>query len=476
MLRKLIFFIVISTRDAQIPKDVKLIIALPGESQAIACLRAGLKPINLANFRWNSSSIASAIYSIGNNLTSILPIVSGCCEPGLWCTDKGRCFTNSLGSTFSNYGWQPDLFEERGSPVYSCITGAEAFFSNKLSVLSNDNGILRLSGGTFSDNYIGNSRDNFQISVFGENCANVDSCNKICKPCSEELLCPLDSVCLYSSRTSRTCFMFCAGIHDTSCPCDSACARVDVSFDTISGPDYKSVHLCTPKSFSAGGSSSVCHDFNVALQCELPYTTTSTVNKLQDAKFPLNITVTSLVSGKISGTKHINGILFHQKQCATNNDCYDGNICTREICNKTLGTCEYMEIDGCQSMSTSVRDEQAPFTYMLRRISNNQDLHTIFEKSVITKGTKSPISGYDDFPLDSIKLHFSFNYFGNVITHMSLSPNGILQLPPVAHCNGNFASVEVSINIKYVIFIYIMKFYQLHILIEKKKLLSFFCI
>jgi len=142
----------------------------------------------------------------------------------------------------------------------------------------------------------------------------------------------------------------------------------------------------------------------------------------------LNVTISSdnlFVVGKQSYTPI-------EQKCKQDSDCFDENLCTKDTCNVSTGLCanELMS-DFCDSISQSIRENLSPFVYHTFTIYQTIKLHDYFSSFMLKKGKMSTVSYVDDGPFQRVQLRFVFNFFGNLVTEVFISPNGAIFMPPM---------------------------------------------
>ena len=156
------------------------------------------------------------------------------------------------------------------------------------------------------------------------------------------------------------------------------------------------------------------------------------VLKINDVNNILDYSI-SLAIGNKSITKGLDlGTSFGF--CEIDSDCYDGNMCTLDVCNAASKLCEYSLL-GCTSNPTIYRstfkaNAIAPFLYKSFTFLENEHILSNFTHILLKVGTKSTSSDLDDNPGRNYDLHFSFDFFGNKVKQIAIDPNGIIHLLP----------------------------------------------
>ena len=157
-------------------------------------------------------------------------------------------------------------------------------------------------------------------------------------------------------------------------------------------------------------------------------------------------------------TSHSDGIhrilTGDSAQCINNIECYDGNICTINTC--TSGQCVTEYVDGCSTSSHELQERSTPYSYLSALSTNTSHRQQEFVDFITARGQlmgeytpgsiymTSDTDGGDDTIID-IPAEQQFNYFGTKMTQMSVSPQGVLSLPPIPYCSSTTHEIVVSI-------------------------------
>lgn len=426
--------------------DIAWLLAEPGESQAQTCSRYNMNPYPMNNypFAWDISTMTAIVVDKLNMSVASGPAapygVKGCCAPGLWCElDDLSCFTQGFSERFSNYGWLSD--NASALPVYSCI---DIRNNQTAPVISTISRIISTGQITVKGNSFGYDAHDLTFSVSGETCNNVEMCN--CMSCADTGHCPVGQDCgYYSNGKDAFCFPACAAPGDKSCPCGYECS---------------SYGLCLPANLNAYPSQ--CASNSANMQCDVPRASqlqyfneeTTLVSIQVGDQAQLNFSTSSLYAGK--------------SWCNDNADCYDGNVCTVDVCeftgddenNEKNGYCAYSAVDGdgCQSTPRAIQERLAPYMYNNYFISDRQAKHNAFIEQIMELGDTSSVSNEDDAPWQKVDLGFWMLYFGTFVNKADISPNGIIQFPPFSDCK---KSTDVSILITLLCFCVDISLYSL---------------
>ena len=79
---------------------------------------------------------------------------------------------------------------------------------------------------------------------------------------------------------------------------------------------------------------------------------------------------------------------------------------------------------------------KTPYNYLTFLQSNNDsNWYEAFENNMIENGEKSSVSRADRYPEETIDLPFTFDYFGNKVSQVTINPSGVLSVPPLYACN-----------------------------------------
>jgi hypothetical protein len=345
---------------------------------------------------------------------------------GLWCKRDG-CFTQSIGSSyFSNYGFLPN--DSSAYPVYACVPNFIPFINDPISIQQAQMGMnanVTITGMTnvyIEESYI-------SVSVDGRRCEHVEECSLQCQPCNTNTNnpCPLGSSCLHDKgQSTGGCYQICGGSFDKSCPCGLTCQEQYSS--------QKDTNFCSPLPFSVGN---ICSQyFNTHnpfdLQCQAYYTSSSTQSSVVSASF---LDVNSII-----GLSTIRTQLF-PLTCSLDLDCFDNNICTQNKC--VAGTCQYTFRDQCTSTLPSIKEQYSPRRCLVFTFMNQLADQNTFIDSLSSAENESPAEALRNVPTVIADVGFSFNYFGTAGRSITLSPNGLLQLPPFLPCTDVIGSSKV---------------------------------
>jgi len=403
------------------------VLAPPGESHVSACTGNMLTPTSpLQDIPWSEEVMRAVVAGLGLSVVSASSGMVGCCAPGLWC-HTGGCYTQSLQDKFVNVGLSQNL---NRSTVYTC---EEYSFDQVVSAfLSFEDGAVALSGANY-----GLDRDALRVTMNGDQCADVDLCHTVCQSCHSNS-CPTGSVCL-SMNSFRGCFPYCSGGSDTSCPCSTTCQQVNVA---ISQSSYISTHLCAPPHLD-------CRHYvppsGSHLQCHTP----SIYSQIYDDH------IWSNTAQDVTVTVHTDAVAIREEiavlQCSQDSDCFDMDAYTTDSCNDE-GVCVYSQnVEGSDEVGgdegtglvpahgstlSHVRDRSTPFTYAWFQLSGQNASQLAFQAEVVERGVESKAGSVDDYPVDFLDLDFTFNYFGNSVTEVTVNPNGVISFPPFSHCWG----------------------------------------
>eukprot|EP01041_Mallomonas_annulata_P001975 gene1975-3841_t len=380
------------------------VVAMPGESHAKSCQRIGLHITEVRDIEWNRTIYENVVNGLHFQNDSLIAIgVQHCCIPGLWCGPSG-CFTSSYNEQFSNYGWLSNDYEN--FPVFSCKSYDLETIALIDTVSIHQNALVTISGYNFD-----NDGNNIKVSVSGEQCTNIEMCSDVCQSCAIDP-CPKDSICLIGKYTEN-CFIYCAGINDKSCPCNTFCEKELVSLYTRLGPIAIPVHLCTPNSF-------------------LTYTNYNT----------------DVCSKYDNGLDELQCVLSQEKQYLqhkyyeNSNSNSNNNNQTTIISNiYKMSTLEPVSVNCPTSISYEIRSQQTPFTYKIFKLKSNIYAKMDFESKIIQSGYRSSVSYVDDYPVETYDFRFPFIYFGNLIKKFAINPNGAIHLSPIPRCNGEYNSI-----------------------------------
>ena len=277
-------------------------------------------------------------------------------------------------------------------------------------------------------NIYSTSEDSLDIRIGGyEQCENVQLCSQVnCQSCSSTNPCPAGSTCLYyDSSNSGSCFINCGGFFDTSCPCNSYCQELY--------GDGGVLNFCAQQSFF--GSTNPCSQTN-------PFVVNCTAPRLRQESYYLqSASVVVAVEGVVDvSTSGVSSVYISSASCSTTGDCIDGDICSVDSCNGNF--CEYTYHEQCDSTDREILRQFRPLQALLFSISNQTDSQSSFRNELLTQG--QPSSAEFGTLADPTELGFSFDYFGNVVDSVQISPWGVLVVPPFIPCDGSFTSSKVS--------------------------------
>lgn len=228
-----IYHIVISATIISPVEEYSIFYAIAiniGESQTETCLRNNGLPLSKTFTYptiWNITAFNFVVASLNRTVSTVsVNGIKGCCSQGVWCDNTG-CFTQSSGGSFVNYGWLNN--DTNSFPVYSCHSTMSTVQIPQLviSSLSYDKGMLQLIGTNFNTD-----EDMITATIGGDICTDVEICNSSqCKSCATSQ-CPNDSECIVGDGR-ESCYMYCAGEGDKSCPCGSFCDSVTGKYNFL---------------------------------------------------------------------------------------------------------------------------------------------------------------------------------------------------------------------------------------------------
>ena len=425
--------LVLSTRVSQgnLYLSLSFIIGNSYESHAEACWRVGLKPTaRIIPFTLNATTAAHISTSVLNFTSHVL---EGCCASSIWCSNSlNSCFSQSYGLYYENYGWLIGNIESK--PVFTCTNTSSTSTEKPPEVAKIHQGLDSTEWDFYTEQqqkeiYLYGSNYGFEenittISIAGQDCMDPEICSHVCAECggASGYDCPLDSECVQIRGSSR-CFPYCAGSADTSCPCNTKCVPVNFNYNPV-----VHTHLCTPISFSLTNNVCEGHD-NQKIRCNAPHAKTAEVqNHLSTHNFSITIgkEVTVGVLGTvIAASSHFN--------CATDEDCDDGNICTTSSCISNY--CVFTDVIGCNSTSSSVISRTTDFYYLTYLQTDKSSEQETFDSYMKDKGVLSSVSNVDDHPIDGpFNLQFEFPFYGERVNAVAINPNGLISLSPVNPC------------------------------------------
>lgn len=261
--------------------------------------------------------------------------------------------------------------------------------------------------------------------LYGESCSELEFCN--CQSCSASVSCPSGSLCLTKSSGSSSvsyCFPQCAALGDDSCACGYVCS-------VVFGEGSETIAMCLPEGYaqSFGSYHSQCTAHVGRATCSAP--------RAYQEQYQAAETVVSAVMDNSGDVRAIGSSSdVAAGFCATNADCFDGNVCTTDSCDTSTRLCQYASVVGCDSMQPAVTRRTTPYMYYSYYTAGSETAAT--QTSSVSYlnavGTRSFATDKDDHPLQKIDLPFSFVYFGNLVSTGYVSPNGVLALPPAMEC------------------------------------------
>ena len=130
--------------------------------------------------------------------------------------------------------------------------------------------------------------------------------------------------------------------------------------------------------------------------------------------------------------------------CESDRDCFDNDGCTADRCNITSGACEYDTIPNCGSTSIYVREHRFTSVYDTLYVSDIANDQSVFQQQMADRGEDSTVSEVDDIRHETLNLKFNFSYFDSIFERISISPNGVVSLPPFQHCEiASYGSYDV---------------------------------
>lgn len=432
---------------------------LSSYSHTSACRFNGLYPTSTTQtIPWGLEVMQEVVTGLGRQLINTTHGLAGCCAPGLWCLpeEEGGCYTQSLQDQFVNV--ELSAMANRSS-VYTCVdlalnevvTGFLSYEYTDADAQGTDGKVV-VSGSGY-----GLDRDVVAVTLNGESCADVDLCHSVCQSCTTSpSSCPTGSICLGMTGSPMGCYLYCAGPEDTSCPCSTSCVLVSIQ---VSQTGYLPTHLCAPEHFSCSSYSPVSGT-DSHLQCHTPSVYSQLyleegdewLNDEQEATISVQHDAVVLAPTALSPLR-----------CTADADCFDLDAYTSDTCSEQ-GVCIYskrenftvnsdpavseeMAIASSRSSTLShVRDRTTPFTYVWFQLSEQETAQASFESDVNRYGTSSSVSLVDDFPVDFFNLDFTFEYFGNMVTEVSVNPNGVLSFPPFSHCWGMISNLGCPVH------------------------------
>jgi hypothetical protein len=397
------------------------------QAHAQTCLLHNLEPLQVSSFivpgfSWNASTVSFVVTTLlGKSLlSSSSQGLFGCCASGLWCKrDSDQCFTSSFGSSFSNYGWLTN--DNNSVPYFSCWDPLSFSFSTSPIEISSvatsaETSQLKMRGKGFGN------QDDLAVSLNGQSCSNLEVGH--CKTCGSSDDCPTGQTCFTAMGSGESyCTALCAGNRDASCPCNQVCF-----------PTRNSAGLLTSLCLPENGYSSLCSangnlDYLVCNANNTMYSTSSA--DVCDLETPLQ------------GVSFLNpsSISLTSKQCSSNSQCIDGNICTVDSCDITSGRCHYHTIVNCSSIEQTIREQYTPYDFHPYIISSSS-IQSAFLSDILQHGKLSEKTNIILQSSEMIQLPWSTLYFGNLINQVSIVPFGVLSLPPYGNCYSTYHEVS----------------------------------
>lgn len=368
---------------------------------ADTCLSARLSPTDeLFQILWDVNVFNGVVADLNMKSSGL----KGCCAAGLWCLN-GTCFTQGYG-VFMNHG---PLINSTAVPVYTCFNRNSAEPSPQILSASFSNGSLTVIG-----NELGYAEESTLISAAGPNCYEIESCSRVCRPCSLSSTCGIGSACF-----SGNCYQYCSGIFDLSCPCDYTCQAEYLYSNGWSVP----IFVCSPNPVDIGG----CPDSVITTQMEFRCSAPQLLYVPDEQEVEIGFIIESKST---TG----NFIIPVHKSCAGNTDCFDNNICTVDVCNMASLTCEYNPVASCESTAFRVREHQYSTVYDTLAEYGMGDMHQSFVTKIRDSNHVSSVSIVDDAPHEYIDIGFNFSYFGSVFSRLAINPNGAISFPPFQPC------------------------------------------
>jgi hypothetical protein len=397
--------------------QLKWVLSPSSISHSEACLFNNLYPTSPSDdISWSPDIMETVTTALGKTVMSKPYGVNGCCVPSLFC-EADECFTQSLGSHYFNY---ESVHSISSHTVYTCNGTSLGDESGRISItkVTAVQGKVSLAGDLF-----GSDSSLIDATVDGKPCYDKEMCNSACKQCSRfSHSCPKDSVCL-TVRDVSSCFMYCGGPTDASCPCGTTCQGVRVY---VGDNSYLSTNFCAPKDLD-------CPSYLEAgqLECMSP----RTYSWASDLQPHVHLNISLAVGSDADKTT-----LSHAPDtCKANQDCFDKSAYSSDSC--ISGICQYdfaqrsaAETEIMGSTYPAITDRNTRFTYVSFIATGMQAEQDIFEGKVRLDGKLSSVSRVDDAPVDHQELDFAFRYFGNTVEDLNINPNGLISLPPFTEC------------------------------------------
>jgi hypothetical protein len=392
-----------------------------GQGHTEACVGAGLTPTPAsASVQWDGDALQAVVDSMGYAVDGGGGAygLRGCCAPGLWC-DNGQCFTQSFGE-FANHGF---LIGSSALPVYSCLVNATEVSDTAPVVTS----ALYVNGSVVivGDN-LGYDEGDVAFMAGGWSCYSPEACSQVCRSCRGSE-CGVGSACL-----SGHCYQYCAGLSDASCPCSTTCMEAPLSYGyTLIIPTF----ICSPAPIADKGCAALPYPSPTAqstFKCNAP-------QLLFQPEGAVNVSVTTSQGGAVGAIA-----MAAPAQCETDDDCFDSDVCTVEVCSNSTHTCAYSAVPDCGSSPPPVREHRFASAYNTLAVTGMGTEQETFRQQLVQRGLLSSASIVDDTPHEALELGFNFSYFGSVYERVSLSPNGVLAFPPFQPCEiESYSSYDV---------------------------------
>ena len=417
----------------------KWVLASSNRSHAEACVLNGMKPTDRSmQIPWNTVIMENVTRALGKSVMPLPYGIQGCCVPGLFC-DADTCFTQSLSQTFFNY---ESIHTISSYTVYTCL-GVPP--DNSLSFENID---LAVGVVTMNASHPGTDRSDVEITVAGKPCSDMEVCSNVCNSCSRlSHNCSKDSVCLSVARVS-SCYMYCSGPTDATCPCGTTCQSVKVY---VGAHKFLSTNICGPKDLSCSSYRDV-----VEAQCRSPRTfawasDTPPPPSLQSASVSAQRTMDMAVSLTVGDRVATTTVSHLTEVCTSDGQCFDKDVFSSASC--AAGMCTYsfpvnttsavQMPERLGSTFPAIRERNTPFSY-LGLVAHDMEVEQgTFTSKMRLEGTLSAVSEVDDAPVEHHSLPFVFRFFGNDVADMNINPNGLLSLPPFTECVAMAGSLRV---------------------------------
>lgn len=430
ILSSMVFYATCAQEDYTRINGVNWVISPSNVSQSEACHLRNMKSTSLSqDIPWNTEIMENVTAAFGRSVLAKPYGIHGCCVPGLFC-DSNTCFTQSTGPSFFNY---ESVHPISAYTVYTC-DGAP---SHRVSI----------SKATVSKGHISMAGSNFGVdelmmkaTIGGKPCTDTESCSDMCNKCSRLAHnCSKDSVCLTVGADS-SCYVYCSGPKDTSCPCGTTCQSVKVY---IGDNRYLGTNFCGPANLNCGAYREENH-----MTCRSPRTygwTSDPINTDEKVSMELSLAVNSDIAlEKVSHTPD---------KCLSDGQCFDKSPYSSAVCSPG-GECNYTLLsevgETSEPMGSTfprITDRNTRFSYVGLIAKDMVTEQYIFEGKVRLEGEKSRVSDVDDAPVDYHELDFPFRYFGNDVRDMNINPNGLIALPPFTECIAIAGSLRVCLSL-----------------------------